>query len=71
MNVISSKNMLKVNSGEKTGRRRSMVSFAEEATIIGVSEEAETEEQETAEENKTGPSLRAQFICSDVRTCNE
>ena len=43
MNVISSKNMLKVNSGEKPERRRSVVSFAEETTVIGVSEGAERE----------------------------
>ena len=38
--------MLKVNSSEKPERRRSVVSFAEEATVIGVSEEAEGAEKQ-------------------------
>lgn len=45
--------MLKVNSGEKPERRRSMVSFAEQTEVIGVSdrsEEAGGEEAETREE---------------------
>ena len=51
--------MLKVNSGEKPERRRSVVSFAEETTIIGTSEgsdDAREEEPEKQEENKTGES---------------
>ncbi len=58
LNVISSKSMLKVNSGEKPERRRSVVSFAEETTIIGTSdgshEAGGDEEPENRDENKTG-----------------
>ena len=46
--------MLKVNSGDKE-RRRSVVSFAEEATVIGVSEREDEGEDGGAEGgNATG-----------------
>ena len=44
--------MLKVNSGEKPERRRSVVSFAEETTVIGVSEGAEGAETSESPEKQ-------------------
>ena len=44
--------MLKVNSGEKPERRRSVVSFAEETTVIGVSEGAEVAESPKSPEKQ-------------------
>ena len=66
--------MLKVNSGEKPERRRSVVSFAEETTIIGTSDDAREEEPEKQEENKTGefvfPSLNCKFQTNNLQMCN-
>lgn len=69
--------MLKVNSGEKPERRRSVVSFAEETTIIGTSDgsdEAREEEPEKQGENKTGefvlPSLNCKFQTNNLQMCN-
>ncbi len=42
--------MLKVNSGEKPERRRSVVSFADEAEVIGVSDGSEEPGGEVAAE---------------------
>ena len=63
--------MLKVNSGEKPERRRSVVSFAEETTIIGTSDgsdEAREEEPEKQGENKTGEFVLPSLNCKSKRT---
>ena len=68
--------MLKVNSGEKPERRRSVVSFAEETTIIGTSDGSDEarEEPEKREGNKTGkfvlPSLNCKFQANNLQMCN-
>ena len=55
--------MLKVNSGEKPERRRSVVSFAEETEVIGVSEGSEEPGGEEAAETRgqTGSGLVLTF----------
>ena len=53
--------MLKVNSGEKPERRRSVVSFAEETTVIGVSESAEGAESSESPEKQLETGLLDNF----------